>query len=66
MDFTASHSQAISLRINDACAALGIGRTALYQLVADKKLRAIKIAGRTLIPRSELIRLTTDSGATIH
>ena len=65
---TNAHAQTpkLTLRINDACAALGIGRTALYQMVADKKLRAIKIAGRTLIPMTELVRLTTDSGATIH
>ena len=44
--------------VNDACHALGIKRTSLYQLIKKQKLTAIKIAGRTLIPRSEIERLT--------
>jgi excisionase family DNA binding protein len=42
----------------DACAALGISRTSLYELVKRGELKLIKIAGRTLVPRSELERLT--------
>jgi excisionase family DNA binding protein len=45
-------------RVNEACWALGIGRTKLYELVKAGELRLIKIAGRTLVPRSELERLT--------
>lgn len=45
-------------RVSDACVALGIGRTSLYELVKSGKLRLIKLAGRTLVPRSELERLT--------
>lgn len=42
-----------------ACTALGIGKTSLYKLIAAGELRAIKIAGRTLVPKSEIERLTT-------
>jgi excisionase family DNA binding protein len=45
-------------RIPDACIALGIGRTSLYKLVEQKELRLIRIAGRALVPRSEIERLT--------
>ena len=45
--------------INDACHALGIKRTSLYELAKTGQLKLIKIAGRTLVPRSEIERLTT-------
>jgi excisionase family DNA binding protein len=45
-------------RVSDACVALGIGRTSFYELVKSGQLKLIKIAGRTLVPRSELERLT--------
>ncbi|WP_072389068.1 helix-turn-helix domain-containing protein [Hyphomicrobium sp. CS1BSMeth3] len=44
--------------INDACYALGIKRSLAYELIKRGELKAIKIAGRTLIPRSEIERLT--------
>jgi|HigsolmetaAR202D_1030399.scaffolds.fasta_scaffold09238_3 excisionase family DNA binding protein len=57
-----THSQTapekFAYRISEACNALGIGRTSLYKLVHQGKLRLIKIAGRSLVPRSELERLT--------
>jgi excisionase family DNA binding protein len=48
----------LAYRVADACAALGVGRTSLYELVRSGELKLIKIAGRTLVPRSELERLT--------
>lgn len=44
--------------MNDACHALGIKRTCLYGLAKTGQLKLIKIAGRTLVPRSEIERLT--------
>lgn len=49
-------------RINDACRALSLGRSTLYKLIAEGKLRSINIAGRTLIPRTEIERLITEAG----
>ena len=51
-------SERMAYRVSDACDALGISRTSLYQLVKIGELKVIKIAGRTLVPRSELERLT--------
>lgn len=48
----------LAYRVNEACQCLGIGRTSLYELVKSGELRLIKIAGRTLVPRSEIERLT--------
>jgi excisionase family DNA binding protein len=51
-------------RVPDACTALGISRTSLYELVKRGEITLIKIAGRTLVPRSELERLTRVDRAT--
>ncbi len=40
--------------IQDSCRRLGIGRTLLYDLLKQGKLRAIKLGCRTLIPETEL------------
>jgi excisionase family DNA binding protein len=39
----------LAYRINDACQVLGVGRTSLYTLVKEGRLKAIRVAGRTLI-----------------
>lgn len=38
---------------------LGVGRTSMYELIKTGELKIIKVAGRTLVPRSELERLTS-------
>jgi len=48
----------LAFRIDEACHALGIGRTSLYELEKTGQIKFIRIAGRTLVPRSELERLT--------
>ena len=39
----------LAYRIPDACHVLGLGKTSIYELMKSGKLRAIKVAGRTLI-----------------
>ena len=57
-------SERFAYPVNDACHALGIKRTSLYELAKNGELKLIKIAGRTLVPRSEIERLTgTDRAA---
>lgn len=41
-------------RVNAACQVLGIGRTKLYGLINEGRIRPIKVGRRVLIPRSEL------------
>lgn len=55
----ASSAPRYAFPVNDACYALGIKRTSLYALAKRGQLRLIKIAGRTLVPRSEIERLTS-------
>lgn len=44
----------------DAALRLGIGKTTLYELIAAKKIRVVKIGVRTLIPEAELQRYLAD------
>lgn len=54
---TTPKSERFAYPVNDACHALGIGRTSLYELVKAGELKILRIAGRTLVPRSEIERL---------
>jgi excisionase family DNA binding protein len=47
----------IGYRVNDFCAVTGIGRTSLYELIRDGKIKTVRIAGRRIIPASEAERL---------
>ena len=49
----------LAYRVDEACHALGIGRTSLYKLVKSGELKLIRLAGRVLVPRSEIERLTS-------
>lgn len=46
--------------INEACASIGIGRSSLYNMIRDGRIKSVKIAGRTLILRSEIERLLSE------
>ena len=39
-----------ALRINDAAAAYGVGRSTIYKLMSEGKLATVKVAGRRLVP----------------
>jgi len=51
------HTAPLAHKIPDACRRIGIGRTALYELIKTGEIRAIKIGSRTLIPEAELQRV---------
>lgn len=41
-------------RVNEAVAAYGVGRTKLYALMKEGKLKTVKVGGRRLIPAESL------------
>lgn len=47
----------LAYSINEASRATSLGRTRLYQLIADGTLKAVKIGNRTLIPAHALHKL---------
>ena len=64
MPTPSSHNIApIALRIEAACHTIGIGRTSLYKLIGEGKIKTVKLAGRVLILRTEIDRLLADAQA---
>jgi len=49
----------VAWRVNEAAYRMGISRGTIYELAKKGELRLVKIAGRTLVPDSEIVRLTT-------
>ena len=52
-DLRASQEK-LAYTVPEALYATGLGRTTLYALIKEKKLRAIKAGARTLIPADSL------------
>lgn len=54
------------LRVEEAAHILGCGRTTIFHLIREKRLRVVKLGTRTIVPRSEINRLlsgfSTDAG----
>ena len=48
-------TEPLLLGVRDAARELGIGRDSAYQLIREGRLRAVHIARRVLIPRTELV-----------
>ena len=44
----------VSYCVEDAAKALGIGRTFVFQLIKEGRLKAVKVGRRTLIPVREV------------
>lgn len=48
--------QKLAYRIDEAVKASGLGRSFLYERMADGSLKSVKIGGRRLIMRDDLLR----------
>ncbi|MBV1701714.1 MAG: helix-turn-helix domain-containing protein [Hyphomicrobiales bacterium] len=61
IDETSGNSQQsetpIAYQVGQFCHLLGISRTTFYELLKSGKIKAMKLGGRTLIPRAEAERL---------
>lgn len=51
----------LSLTVPDACRAIGLGRTKLYELIESGQVETIKIGARTLVKYDSLKRLIAGS-----
>ena len=47
----------LAVTIREACRITGLGRSKIYELIADGRLAIVKIDRRTLLSYSELARL---------
>jgi excisionase family DNA binding protein len=60
MAATATHQKPVAYRVNDFCAAIGIGRSKLYALAKEGKIKLVKVGGRTVVPATEADRLVAE------
>ena len=44
----------LAVTVNDACMALSLGRNSIYNLIADGKLREVKVGRATRIPTASI------------
>lgn len=57
---TESHTtQPLAYSVNDAIRLTSIGRTKLYELIGQGRLKSVRIGGRVLIPADSLRALIT-------
>ncbi len=49
--------------VDEAAEAMSVGRSTVWRWIHDKRVRTVKLGGRTLIPREELIRLLNPEAA---
>lgn len=48
----------LTVRIKEACRITGIGRSKLYELIAEGEIEIVKVGTMTLIPVDSLMALT--------
>ena len=51
-----------AFRINEFCAAYGLGRTKTYDLIKTGKLRTVVMGGRRLVPKDAAEKLLAECG----
>lgn len=49
----------LAYSVNEACRALSLSRTTVYEMIARKQLRSFKVGVKTLIPADSLQSLVT-------
>jgi excisionase family DNA binding protein len=52
---------ALAYRVADVCKSIGLSVSTVYDLIARGELRAVKLAGRTVVPAAELQRLLDEA-----
>lgn len=50
-------AERLAYGVEDAATAMSVGKSTVWRWIHDGKVSTKKIGGRTLIPRSELLRL---------
>ena len=53
----------LTYTISEAAIALSIGRTTIYKLISERRLRTVKIGARTLIPADQIRALIEPQAA---
>ena len=59
----ANENRVFAMTVNEACVALSLGRSSVYKLLAEGKLKAIKLGRATRIPTSSVRALVENAEA---
>jgi len=51
---TRASTEPLAVRVPEACRMIGIGRSKLYELIAEGTIKAVKIGSVTVIPIAQL------------
>ncbi|RUU85556.1 DNA-binding protein [Mesorhizobium sp. M7A.F.Ca.MR.176.00.0.0] len=62
-EFTKPKLERLAYPINEACWAIGVGRSVLYRFHREGKVEFRKVGGRTLVPVESLRRLIEEAPA---
>lgn len=54
---TAANDNRLAYGVEEAAEAMSVGKSTVWRWIHDKRVRSVKLGGRTLIPREELLRL---------
>jgi excisionase family DNA binding protein len=57
MQSTEHHPPKLAYSIKEACQVSSLGRTTIYNHISEKRLKAVRVGGRTLIPADSLLAL---------
>ena len=63
LDKTLPFTERLGCSPNEACVALGIGRTLLYGLIAERRIEVRKLGRRTIVSIPSLLRLLDSQAA---
>lgn len=58
---SAANDNKLAFSVKEAGEALGVGRSTIFELLADGRLTRVKIGAKTVIPRSSLLALLGES-----
>lgn len=58
---TAANDNRLAFGVEEAAAALCVGKSTVWRWIHDGRVKTIKLGGRTLIRREELLRLLDDA-----
>jgi excisionase family DNA binding protein len=47
----------LAFGVDEAATVMCVGKSTVWRWIHDKRVRSVKLGGRTLIPREELLRL---------
>ncbi|MEC7797836.1 MAG: helix-turn-helix domain-containing protein [Pseudomonadota bacterium] len=58
---SAANDNKLAYGIEEAAQAIGVGKSTIWRWVHDGRVKTIKLGGRTLIRREELMRLLDEA-----